>query len=186
MGAGTSPTRSQDVGQQVSIRIGSVGWSGTDTPCKSTNTSTATRHVHWPAGKLWCWVQARAGANGGSKWAWMSLGPDCDGEGSGMATAEKQVLRESRGRSCLLAFFARSPSEEELTWDKANLLHFTNKTSGMHRALITGTSTCAFLQREGDRNKRNSYLEIKHLVVQFSFHDERVTKLLSLDWECAS
>lgn len=106
--------------------------------------------------------------------------------GSGMATGEKQLLRESKGRSCLLAFFTRAPSGEELTWDTTNLLHFTKKTPGMHRALTTGTSTCAFLQRQEDRKKRNSYLEMKDLVVQFSFCAERVTKLLGLNWEYTS
>lgn len=38
------------------------------------------------------------------------------------------------------------------------------------------TSTCAFLQRGGDSQGINSYLETEHLAILFSFCDERITK----------
>lgn len=85
------------------------------------------------------------------------------------------MLHDSCRRK-LLAGQCCSMSDAAGSWETAK---------GENQGAGRSPSSCAFLQREeGDGQKRNSCFEMEHLAILFSFCDEHVTKIASLNWGC--
>lgn len=82
------------------------------------------------------------------------------------------MLHDSRRRKPL-AGWCRSMSDAAGSWEAAK-----RESQGAVRT----ASICAILQRGGDSWKRISYLEMEHLVILFSFCDQCITKIASLNW----
>lgn len=76
------------------------------------------------------------------------------------------VLHESRRRKPS-AGQRSSTSDAAGSWEVAK---------GERWGALRTTSTCAFLQRGGDSQGINSYLEMEHSVMLFPFCDERITE----------